>query len=207
MRLLECDPKTGAVVDGPTTIDSDQSIFGSTAFNGPAICMDASGGDPGAPRGALLYSRGVTPLFFATSASIRGRFLTAFSPLAAAIDFGGACGLGGGGYQVNSPPAVGNGNFTARLLFPGAGTSLAVFNLAFSGVPIPCGTCQWVPFETTTVLPGNPNLVELALPIPCNPALIGIEVLSQWTVVKPSANACPSFPGIAVSNILSLRPH
>jgi hypothetical protein len=64
-----------------------------------------------------------------------------------------------------------------------------------------------VPFEFTTVLPGNPNLVELALPIPCNPALIGIEVLSQWTVIKPSANDCPSFPGFAVSNILSLRPH
>lgn len=207
LRLLECDPKTGAVVDGPTTIDSDNSIFGSTAFTNPAICMDASGGDPGSPRGVLLYSRGVTPLFFATSASIRGRFLTAFSPLAAAIDFGGACGLGGGGYQVSSPPAVGNGSFRARLLFPGTGTSVAVFNLAFSGVPVPCGTCQWVPFEFTTVLPGNPNLVELALPIPCNPALIGIEVLSQWTVIKPSANECPSFPGFAVSNILSLRPH
>ena len=208
VRLLECDPKTGAVVDGPTTVNSATGVaFGTSVFADISLCLDASGGDASASRGVLLYTRGVGSLFFAGSDSVRGRFLTAFSPLAAAIDFGGACGLGGGGYQVSSPPAVGNGSFRARLLFPGTGTSVAVFNLAFSGVPVPCGPCQWVPFEFTTVLPGNPNLVELALPIPCNPALIGIEVLSQWTVIKPSANECPSFPGFAVSNILSLRPH
>jgi hypothetical protein len=208
LRLLECDPKTGAIVDGPTTIESYTSLLSSNGnYTDTAVCLDASGGDPSASRGVLLYSRAFETFIVASSDVIRGRFLSAFSPLASAIDFGGACGLGGGAYQVSSPPAVGNGSFRARLLFPGTGTSVAVFNLAFSGVPIPCGTCQWVPFEFTTVLPGNPNLVELALPIPCNPALIGIEVLSQWTVIKPSANDCPSFPGFAVSNILSLRPH
>ena len=213
LRLLGVDTPSGAILEGPIFVDGSESWGGGfveAGLNSPAVCMQASGGSFESTKGVLVYSRQPQAVIFPTTGVIRAQFLEAFPSSATAQNLGGGCGMPGSSYFVSGAPALGNGTFQARLLFPGAGTSLAIFNIAppSPGYPwFPCGPCQWVPFFSTVTRPGSAGLITVDLPIPGNPALAGVSVDTQWTTVNLSADPCALAPGLAASNIQRLTLH
>lgn len=76
----------------------------------------------------------------------------------------------------------------------------AIFNLASTMPPIACGPCVWTPFEITSVAPVIGGAASVVFVIPCEPAAVGAQFESQWTVLDPSASPCPVLPGISLSN-------
>ena len=213
LRLVGVDTPTGAILEGPLVVEdtgSSSGVFGPAFLNAPSVCMQASGGSFESTKGILVYSRQAMGFLFAASGVIRAQLLEAFPSSATAQNLGGGCGMPGASYVVSGAPALGNGTFQARLLFPGAGTNLAIFNIAppSPGYPwFPCGACQWVPFFSTVTRPGSPALITVDLPIPGDPALAGIAVDTQWTAVKLGADPCVLAPGLAASNIQRLTLH
>ncbi len=201
LRFLGLDTPSGAILEGPQVVSSG----GGFLHGAPAIAMQASGGAFDSTTGLLVYSHVPPSLFTPSTSVIRGRWLEAFPSGAKAVNLGGGCGMPGSSYLVDGPPALGNGTFRARLLFPGTGTLLAIFNIAPAAPLQPwffCGSCSWVPFFATITRPGNSQLVSLDLPIPGDPSLAGVVVDTQWTTVKVGAAPCALVPDVAVSNIL-----
>ena len=213
LRLLGVDTPTGALLEGPLVVDvaSGPNPFGQTTeLSSPAVAMHASGGAFDSTAGLVVYARKPPTVLFPVSGTIRGQLVETFPTSATAQNLGGGCGMPGASYVLNGAPALGNGTLQARLLFPGTGTSLAIFNIAppAPAYPwLPCGTCQWVPFFSTIPVPGNSQLITVDIPIPGDPALAGIAVDTQWTTVKLGAEPCALAPGLAASNIQRLTLH
>jgi len=42
------------------------------------------------------------------------------------------------------------------------------------------------------------------VPIPCNPAYVGVSLDIQYTVASPSSSPCASYPHFAYSNIVRI---
>ena len=80
----------------------------------------------------------------------------------------------------------------------------AVLNVAPPAPTVGCGLCQWLPFESTVVLPVTSNLVDVALPIPCAATLAGAQVDAQWTVWRVGQAPCPLAPNFVLSDIQRL---
>ena len=118
-------------------------------------------------------------------------------------NLGGGCGSQG---QVSfpKPPSIGTSAWQLRIDSLPATTALAFYNLssAAPNLALPCGACQWMPFEISGSAPlsgSGPKNARLTLTIPAKPSLVGAQLLAQWTLLDPSTTPCPSFPGLSIS--------
>jgi hypothetical protein len=118
-------------------------------------------------------------------------------------NLGGGCGSQG---SVTFPktPSIGTSAWQTRIQNLPATTAAAFYNLttASSGLAIPCGLCQWMPFETTgpaTLTGTTTKSAHQTLTIPAKPNLVGAQLIVQWTLVDLANNPCASFPGLSVS--------
>ena len=175
-------------------------LCGSGPTLGPAaLALEAAYGDPTSAKGLVV--KGIA---FSGFDGLLLQPVAIDSPLASAVNQGGGCSATGP-ISAPTPPHLGNPNF--RLRYDGApGTALfAWLNLAVPQEGFQCGPCRWLPFATTFALPVSPAgsaLVEL--PLPCVPALAGVQVDSQFTLLQPTASDCGLLPGFAVTDILRL---
>jgi hypothetical protein len=130
---------------------------------------------------------------------IKARLVEAFGTGGAVVDLGGRCGLGGTA-TVFGPAAIGNGTF--RFLLTGASerAAAAAFNLSLPGVPFTCGSCTVTPYFWTVPCGIGGGSSSLLFPIPCEPALIGLTVEAQWTVLLTEQTPCPLSLGASFSN-------
>ncbi|MBL9077569.1 MAG: hypothetical protein JNL08_08705, partial [Planctomycetes bacterium] len=71
-----------------------------------------------------------------------------------------------------------------------------VLIVGFSAVSAPCGNCTIVPSPDILFPATNPY----TLAIPCDPLLVGVNLYTQWLVLKPST--CPILPDFSFTNAL-----
>jgi hypothetical protein len=167
-----------------------------------ALASQASGATQGANRALVAYTP--SPGIFGTG-DVYGQLLDAVGPGGAVVDLGGGCGAGGTA-SVTSAVAIGNGFLVHLLSGADPGATTAILNFAAgSPAPLTCGPCAWTPFATTiqTSVYGG-GFASASTSIPCNTALVGAVLESQWTLVTPGQTPCPSFPGFSLSNRLRL---
>jgi len=109
---------------------------------------------------------------------------------------GGACSASGFDdfATYNGDAVLGATDFELVLFNP---VSLPlVMILGFSAIAAPCGSCTIMPSLDILFPATNP----LPLAIPCDPLLVGVDLYTQWLLLKPSD--CPILPDFAFSNSL-----
>lgn len=121
----------------------------------------------------------------------------------------GVAGCGTGGVVgVNGPFAVGNSEFalTLRQADPLSPAAL----LAFDTTQAPttsCGSCTFLtPQLLSPLLPVTNGAADLALPLPCNAALLGFSMDVQWLVLTPvpALPPCGLFPFLSGSDAVRM---
>jgi hypothetical protein len=122
------------------------------------------------------------------------------------VSLGGGCGGGGTVEQtIAVGPSIGDSGFGLRNLTADPLSTFAVLNLAAPGtLPIPCGTCQLLPYQITFNVPKEMGGYGLLLGVPCDLNLVGKQLDVQWTVLPTSSSPCALFNNISVSNIARL---
>ena len=203
--LIGVDPRTCTACENGVVVDSTSG----TDQRQPSVCMQAAGGTATASAGLVVWSQQRYFCLFdcgALDAPLFGRRLDAFSPSATTTNLGGGCG-GGGTAVANSRPAIGNGTFAVQLQNPGSDAVLALFNWNAAQPRLACGACQWLPFGATSLFVVGGSSVTASLPLPCDASLAGVQIDTQWTVVKPGAAPCALVPDFTLSNVLRLNLH
>lgn len=195
--LRGIDPRTCATCEGPTTVLSGTSLADPSL---PALALAGTVGE--ALRGLCVWTLSVDSV--SRTAPLMGRRFDVFGAGASVTNLGGGCG-GAGTPNAVGLPNVGNGLFRLQLLFPGAQSILAVLNVASPAPTLGCGACQWLPFESTLLLPVTSNIVDVPLPIPCAATLAGATVDTQWTVWRLGQAPCALVPDFVLSDIQRLN--
>ena len=174
------DPATCATCGAEWSVDS--TILG---LETPAIASRYSAGDTASDEALVVWS----------NTAIRGRRFEARGS-ATVTGLGGGCSLNGFDdfASYDGDAVLGNTNFQLVLANP-VSLPLALI-LGFSAMSAPCGSCTIVPALDVLVPAANPYPV----PIPCDPALVGVDLYAQWLLLKPSD--CPILPDFAFSNTL-----
>jgi hypothetical protein len=168
--------------------------------------MESSGGSTIASDGMLIANMRVFGFSGGTLLDhswLTRRLVDAFGNGASATLIGGACGPVGS-ISAPQPPALGNGTFRIELVGAPLDATVAILNIAAPQATLDCGTCRWVPFATTYLLPVNSGNASQALPVPLAANLAGITAWAQWTVIAPSTSGCAAVPGVGTSQILEL---
>jgi hypothetical protein len=194
--LRGIDPRTCATCEGPTTVLSGTSLADPSR---PALALAGTVGE--ALRGLCVWTLSVDSV--SRTAPLMGRRFDVFGAGASVTNLGGGCG-GAGTPNAVGLPNVGNGLFRLQL-FPGPQSILAVLNVASPAPTFGCGACQWLPFESTLLLPVTSNLVDVPLPIPCAATLAGATLDTQWTVWRLAQAPCPLVPDFVLSDIQRLN--
>lgn len=198
VQLRGFDPRTCTTCEGPLQAVGATSLLQPSD---PALSLGDSVTAGAATDGLLVWTSNVD------SVSVTGPLLCrrfdVFAPGASVTNLGGGCG-GAGTPNAVGLPNVGNGLFRLQLLFPGAQSFFAVLNVASPAPTVGCGLCQWLPFESTVVLPVTSNLVEVPLPVPCAATLSGAQIDAQWTVWRVGQAPCPLAPNFVLSDIQRL---
>jgi hypothetical protein len=203
-----------AALDATTGVAGfEQAAWPVSSFGGAssrpiesALCLEASGGSLLASGGLLVarYNSFALVQGIPTQHNwLRGRPLDAFGNGADTTLLGGACGPVGN-IAAPQPPALGNGTFRIELVGAPLDATVAILNIAAPQATLDCGTCQWVPFATTYLVPVSSGSASQALPVPLAANLAGITAWAQWTVVAPSTAGCAAVPGVGTSQILEL---
>jgi len=120
-------------------------------------------------------------------------------------NLGGGCGTGGTASAVCATP--GSNNFTHRLTGAIVPVPLApVFLVIGLGESLnyPCGPCTLVPDPFTSfVFPATYSLLATVdLTLPSDPSLVGVTIVDQWVIPKPSG-ACGAL-GSDLSNAIEI---
>ncbi|MCI0586044.1 MAG: hypothetical protein L0323_04285 [Planctomycetes bacterium] len=185
---LPCEPATGVVI--------------STATEGsPAVGAQFGGG---ATSDQALVAWVQVAGTVSTNTSVLAHRVESLGPGGPVVDVGGGCGGGGFGW-VNGPVAIANADFAFTLsgADPGATGSLVLVAPAASNFP--CGPCTLVPdLSASAVLSAQVSGggAAIAVPIPCNLALLGGGAKVQWIVFPTSASPCSSGPNVSLSNAI-----
>ena len=74
-----------------------------------------------------------------------------------------------------------------------------MFNFSPVANAVPCGPCQWTPFQVTSTPPIVGGSAAVEFPIPCLVTLVSLQFETQWTTLDLSQVPCPQFPGIVLS--------
>lgn len=174
------DPASCATCGAEWSVDS--TILG---LETPAIASRYSAGDTASDEALVVWS----------NTSIRGRRYEARGT-ATVTNLGGGCSQSGltDFASYDGDAVLGNTNFQLVLANP-VSLPLALV-IGFSAMSAPCGSCTIVPTLDILVPAANPYPV----PIPCDPALVGVDLYAQWLLLKPSD--CPILPDFALSSAL-----
>jgi hypothetical protein len=200
------DATTGVVGFDQTAVSGSSAGGVSTRPLSTALCMESSGGSTIASDGMLIANMRVFGFSGGTLLDhswLTRRLVDAFGNGASATLIGGACGPVGS-ISAPQPPALGNGTFRIELVGAPLDATVAILNIAAPQATLDCGTCRWVPFATTYLLPVNSGNASQALPVPLAANLAGITAWAQWTVIAPSTSGCAAVPGVGTSQILEL---
>jgi hypothetical protein len=191
------DPNTCVVCESATALATGGGLHRSIALAGE---LPVGGGASNA-LGLAVWEQIDAVLPF--DGDIWSRAITATGDSGTTQSLGGACG-GGGVNDVEGNPAIGTGAFAFTLTGADPTAPLAVLNITAPGlgVPISCGACVWEPFFITLARPLVAGQASMPIPIKCDPAAIGVQLLTQWTVVLTSATPCPLGANISLSDRL-----
>jgi len=157
----------------------------TAAQEAPAVATQRSGSLNGNDEALVVWSDG----------TIRGRRFEARSNHVV-TGMGGACSASGFNdfATYNGEAVLGATDFELVLFNP---VSLPlVMILGFSAIAAPCGSCTIMPSLDILFPATNP----LPLTIPCDPLLVGVDIYTQWLLLKPSD--CPILPDFSFSNAL-----
>jgi hypothetical protein len=110
-----------------------------------------------------------------------------------AVVQGSACGNTGSIVQA-TPPNIGQDYIEDRS-FTG---TVAFFNLTPVLPTNLCGTCEFAPLGTVVEAPPFAFWRRVRFVIPCEPSLVGEQMLTQWLVfdLGAASTPCPGFPGL-----------
>jgi hypothetical protein len=151
----------------------------------PTLATQWQGGDSTNDEVLVVWSNG----------TIRGRRFEARSNDVVTA-MGGACSASGFNdfATYNGDAVLGATDFELALASPVSLPLILV--LGFGNLSAPCGSCTIVP--TLDIL--LPAINPYPLAIPCDPLLVGVDLYTQWVLLKPSD--CPILPDLAFSNAL-----
>lgn len=154
----------------------------------PAIAARWSGGDTGSDEALVVWSND----------TIRGQRFEASSD-DIVTSMGGGCSLSGFDdfATYNGDAVIGNPNF--QLAIANSVSLPLILIVGFGNLSGPCGSCTIVP-TLDILLPGNN---PYTLPIPCDPLLVGVDIYTQWLLLKPSD--CPILPDFSFTNALRFK--
>lgn len=149
---------------------------------------------------AMILFTGIDTLPpFASNLYLQG--IEALGPGVPAVDLGGSCGNGGISGTTGGPFVIGNRDFAFRVTGADPGALLLV-NLGLPSPGFACGSCV---LTLPTVLEIRPNVAGTAtspLVVPCDPAVAGFQIESQWLSLLGVATTCPLLPGLSASGRL-----
>ena len=188
-----CVACEGSFVLGSGASSSDEWI---------AVATPTSGGSFTDDRGLAIWSAPDS----SSTLDVNCQFLANNAQGGSYTNLGGGCGTTGT-LNFSGAPSIGTSWWFSSLTNLPFTTLAAFYNLttANSSLAIPCGACLWMPFEISGVsqvqfdqqLGGTASFASL---IPCNPNLVGANLIVQWTVVNPLASPCPGFPTLSISD-------
>lgn len=193
-------PAEGPFTLGPGVQGPQEHIAVASAFSGgPFVDNPAGVSNLPSEKALVLWSVDDT----SGTSDVLGQALNNTGGGGSYQNLGGGCGIQG---QVSfpKPPSIGTSAWQLRIDSLPATTALAFYNLTSAAptLALPCGACQWMPFEISGSAPlfgSGPKNARLTLTIPAKPSLIGAQLLAQWTLLDPSTTPCPSFPGLSIS--------
>lgn len=200
VRAVFIDGETG------TQLDPSTHVFGAGFHAGKPSIGAQYAADPQPPgphfdQALIVYERRDLTLPF--TGEVLAQRVEAVGAGGAVVNNGGGCGFGGTNQAVG-PVAIGNPTFGMQVTGADPNASAALLNVTLPGVPVPCGTCNFL----------NPDLIfsaamvggtaSVPLPIPNNPGYLGATVEMQWAVLPTSSTPCPLFATLGISNRLSL---
>jgi hypothetical protein len=189
-----CIPCEGPLYLDSITVSTDPSVALASPHSGGAYYDDramASWTETGAENEDLF-----------------AQALTNNNHSGSTVDLGGGC--GSGGFQTHSgQPSIGTNWYIFGLVGLPVTSPVAVLNLSAPGlVPLTCGGCAITPWQTTVTANTQSNGVtseaSVAVTIPCNPALIGAQLESQWTSFTPGTSPCNLLPQLSFSHRVRL---
>jgi hypothetical protein len=188
-----CVACEGAFTLGTGAQSSDEWIAVATPTSGGAYYDD---------RGLAVWSAPDS----SSTLDVNCQLLVNNAQAGSYTNLGGGCGTAGT-LAFNGAPSIGSSWWYTSLTNLPFTTLAAFYNIttASSTIAIPCGACLWMPFEisgTSLVqfdqqLGGTASAVAM---IPCNPNLVGANLIVQWTVVNPLASPCLAFPSLSISD-------
>ncbi|TAJ19333.1 MAG: hypothetical protein EPO68_06480 [Planctomycetota bacterium] len=191
------DPNTCVVCESATALATGGGLHRSIALAGELPV----GGGAASALGLAVWEQIDAVLPF--DGDIWSRAITATSDSGSTQSLGGGCG-GGGVNDVEANPSIGTGAFAFYLSGADPSSPLALLNITApgAGVPIGCGACVWEPFFITQLRPLVAGSTSFPLAIPCDPTAVGIQLVTQWTVVLTSTTPCPLGANISLSDRL-----
>ncbi len=181
---LPCGHRTQAVGGGSTTAIKPAIATRVVSTNPSALAQ------PDLDEAMLVWMEAdLTPPF---NSSVVGNVIESFgdNPV---VDLGGGCGNGGTN-NYNGPVAL--GNWKLRLLSNSPTQAIHLVSVMFSDSTVPCGSCQ-INSDLLSFIMVTPALSSsgyLALPIPCDPNLAGVQLFTQWANVFSGASSCAIMP-------------
>jgi len=101
---------------------------------------------------------------------------------------------------MTGPVAVGNPAFAVNLA--GADPLATIGFLVLSPPTVPavvCGDCAVIA-SGSFAAPVVGGFSSVALPLPCDIGLVGVQVDAQWIVLPTTAIPCPALGGVSASN-------
>ena len=110
------------------------------------------------------------------------------------VSMGGGCAGPGNIATQQGECVIGNSAFKLQVAAPNVPVLALI--VGFSAISAPCGGCTIVP-SLDILLPGNN---PTTFPIPCDPLLVGVDLYTQWLLLKPST--CPILPDFSFTNAL-----
>ncbi len=125
--------------------------------------------------------------------------VASMGPGGAVSDQGGGCGPAGLAVATGAF-ALGNVDFRIEL-FGAPVLAVPFLAIGFASVPpLQCGACTLVNPVSTEFVANTAGTASRALPLPGEPALLGLTVDFQWLLFNVAYVGCPFAPGLAASN-------
>jgi hypothetical protein len=199
LNLMTLDSQTNLVCDAPVVVEL-------VSFDSrPTIaCLSATSGAYYNTVAALTWNNvSTTP---GNQQDIRFQAYTLFTDFVPNwSDLGGGCGAAGV-LNINQAgvASIGNGIFTANTSGASPVAPVSILNIAVPQLALPCGPCQFLPFETTIVSPMFAGTSGNILQIPCKASLVGKTVHMQYTVLTFGTSPCASAIDLSFSNRVSV---
>jgi hypothetical protein len=201
VNLRGLDPATCMTCESTLLVNVVDS--GKPAY--PTVSLSAS--SSGAyynTLGLVLWNR-LTTTVFTTHGDIVAQLIGVIGTSGTYTDLGGGCGQGGflDASQAGEP-AIGNGYFVPGITGADPLASVAIFNITVPQSPLTCGACSFAPYLLTSLVPVVGGAASPVVPIPCNPAYVGVALDLQYSVASPSSTPCSLYPHFSYSNIVRI---